>query len=109
MSTTTLRLPGGLKDDLARLAEAEGTTAHALMIELLADGARARKARAEFLAEAQRRLRRMARSGEYLEPDDLRAVVQARARREPPVAPRARRMPPEQQAALKASLRRSGG
>lgn len=109
MSTTTLRLPGELKDELARLAEAEGTTAHALMIELLADGSRARKARAEFLAEAQRRVRRMARTGEYLELDDLRAVAKARARGEPPAPPTPRQMPKEQQAALEASLRRSGG
>jgi len=106
MSTTTLRLPDALKDDLARLAEAEGTTSHALMIELLAEGARARRERAEFHAEAQRRLRRMARTGEYLEADDVRAYVLARGRGEQPVRPTPRKMSKERQAALKASVRR---
>ena len=108
MSTTTLRLPDELRAELARLAEAEGTTSHSLMIELLSEGAIARRARAEFHAEAQRRLRRMASSGEYLELDDLRAHALARARGERPAPPTARRMSKEQQAALRASVRRRG-
>lgn len=105
MSTTTLRLPDQLKDRLARLAEAEGTSSHALMVEMLLESAQAREARAAFHAEAQRRLRRMARTGEYLELDDLRACVDALARGEQPAPAQPSRMSKEDQAALKASLR----
>lgn len=108
MSTTTLRLPDDLKDQLAHLAEAEGTSPHALMVELLAEGARARRARAEFHAEAQRRLRHMAKTGEYLELDDLRSYALALARGENPAPPAPRQMSKERQAALKASVRRGG-
>jgi predicted transcriptional regulator len=108
MSTTTLRLPDELKSELGRLAEAEGTSSHALMIEMLAEGARVRRARAEFHAEAQRRLRQMARTGQYLELDDLRSYALARARGEEPAPPTPRQMSKEEQAALKASLRRGG-
>ncbi|MEO8125201.1 MAG: ribbon-helix-helix protein, CopG family [Burkholderiales bacterium] len=106
MSTTTLRLPDQLKDRLSRLAEAEGTSAHALMVEMLSESAQAREARADFHAEAQRRLRRMARTGEYLELDDLRSYATALARGEQPISPKPRRMSKDDQAALKASLRR---
>ncbi len=106
MSTTTLRLPDELKARLARLAEAEGTSSHALMVEMLAEAARQREARAAFEAEAQRRWKKMVRTGEYLELDDLRSYAKALARGERPAPPGVRRMSKQEHAALKAAARR---
>jgi len=106
MSTTTLRLPDELRARLARLAEAQGTTSHALMVEMLAESAQQREARAAFEAEAERRWRKMVRTGEYLELDDLRGYAQALARGEQATAPTPRRMSKEEHAALKAAARR---
>lgn len=107
MSTTTLRLPDELKSELGRLAEAEGTTSHALMIEMLAEGARARRARAEFHAEAERRWKRMQRTGEYLTHDDLRNYAQALARGDKPEPPTPRVMEPAELARLRSRARRA--
>lgn len=106
MSTTTLRLPDELKTRLSRLAESAGTSAHALMLEILAEAAQQREARAAFEAEAEQRLRRMARTGEYFDVEDVRPYILARARGEHPPRPKPRRMNSEEQAVFKASLKR---
>jgi predicted transcriptional regulator len=106
MSTTTLRLPDELRNRLARLAEAEGTSSHALMVQMLAESAQQREARAALEAEAERRWRKMVRSGEYLDPDDLRAHANALARDERPKPPAPRRLSKAEHTALKAAARR---
>ena len=106
MSTTTLRLPDDLKAQLARQAEAAGTSPHALMLEMLTEQAQRRDARAEFEAETQRRWKTMVRTGEYLSLDDVRSFAQALARGEAPARPPARRMSASEHKALQARVKR---
>jgi predicted transcriptional regulator len=108
MSTTTIRLPEALKVRVERLAAARGSTAHAFMVEVIAEAADQQERRQAFEAEAERRLKEMARTGEYLTLDDLRAYGAALARGEKPVSPKPRRMTPQEQARMRASLRRMG-
>jgi predicted transcriptional regulator len=108
MSTTTVRLPEGLKARVERLAAARGSTAHAFMLDAIAEAADRLERRQSFEAEAARRLKEIARTGEYLTHDDLRAYGAALARGEKPEPPKSRRMTPEEQARMRASLRRAG-
>lgn len=108
MSTTTVRLPERLKARVERLAAARGSTAHAFMVEAIAEAADRIERQRSFAAEAERRLKEMARTGEYLTLDDLRAYGAALARGEKPMLPKPQRMTPEELARMRASLRRTG-
>ncbi len=107
MSTTTVRLPDRLKARVERLAAARGSTAHAFMLDAIAEAAERLERQQSFEAEATRRLKEMARSGEFLTHDDLRAYAAALARGEQPESPKPRRMTPQEQARMRASLRRT--
>jgi len=108
MSTTTVRLPERLKARVERLAAARGSTAHAFMLEAIAEAADRMERRRSFEAEAARRSREMARTGEYLTLDDLRGYGAALARGEKPERPEPRRMSPQELTRMRASLRRKG-
>jgi predicted transcriptional regulator len=108
MSTTTVRLPEQLKARVDRLAAARGSTAHAFMLEAIAEVADRVERKQAFEAEAERRLKEMARTGEYLTLDDLRAYGAALALGEKPAPPKPRRMTPKEKLRLRASLRRAG-
>jgi hypothetical protein len=58
------------------------------------------------VAEADRRLKKMARTGRFLSLDDVRNYALALARGEQPEPPNARVMPPEELARFRAALRR---
>jgi predicted transcriptional regulator len=108
MSTTTVRLPERLKVRIERLAAARGSTAHAFMLDAIAEVADRMERRQAFEVEAERRLKEMARTGEYLTLDDLRAYGAALARGEKPAPPKARLMTPDERARMRVSLRRTG-
>ncbi len=57
-TTTTLKLPDALKERIAPLADAEGKTAHAWMVEAIATQADLAEKRQQFVAEADARLAR---------------------------------------------------
>jgi predicted transcriptional regulator len=59
----SLRVPENVKRRIAKLAEEQETTPHAFMLEAIRDRLDAEEARAEFHAEARRRLARMKKSG----------------------------------------------
>ena len=65
MSTTTIRLPEELKARIDKLAAARGGTAHGFMVEALAQAADQSERQQAFEAEAQRRWKKMQRTGEY--------------------------------------------
>lgn len=108
MSTTTIRLPDELKARIEKLATALGSSAHSFMVDAVARAAEQEERRLDFAAEAERRLRRMARTGEYLTLDDLRPYAMALARGEKPARPQARKMTAAELERFRASLRRSG-
>lgn len=107
MSTTTLRLPDGLKSRIDALAEQAGDSAHAFMIKTLDEATERMEQQREFHAEATRRLEHMERTGEYLTLDDLSTYAQALTRGETTKPPAPRRMKPEQLARFRASMRRA--
>ena len=51
----SLRVPEDVKKRVARLADAQETTAHAFMLQAIRDKVEAEEARAALLAEARRR------------------------------------------------------
>lgn len=107
MSTTTYRLPEDLKAAIERLAAQSGQTSHAYAIDALRRQTEQDAARLDFHAEAERRLKRMLHTGEYLAPEDLRAYAQALARGEQPPPPAPRKHSPDELARLRASARRA--
>ena len=106
MSTTTIRLPEALKARVERLAAASGGTVHAFMLQAIAEAADQRERREAFHAEADRRLKKMLRTGEYLAHDDLRNYAMALARGDRPEPPPVRVMTPADLARLRARARR---
>lgn len=109
MSTTTIRLPEALKARIDKLAAARGGTAHGFMVEALAQAADLSERQQAFDAEAQRRWKRIQRTGEYHTLEDLRAYATALARGEQVTRPPPRKMTPEELSRLRASARRTGG
>ncbi|MBP6465871.1 MAG: DUF1778 domain-containing protein, partial [Rubrivivax sp.] len=63
MSTTTIRLPDELRERIERVASARGSSAHAFMVEAVARAAEQEEQRLDFEAEAERRFKRMLRTG----------------------------------------------
>jgi len=108
MSTTTIRLPDELRARVESVATASGSTAHAFMLEAIADATERMERRQDFVAEAERRLQHMQDTGEYLGLDDLRGYAMALARGEKPAKPKPHTMAAEELTRFRASMRRSG-
>lgn len=88
--TTTIRIPEELKARLARLAEAEGTSTHSLILDAIAEKADALERRQSLHEEALARLARMDETGMGIEWDDMKRYLDARMAGEdvPPPAPK---------------------
>lgn len=106
MSTTTIRLPEELKARVERLAAVGGGTVHAFIVEAIAEVAEQRERREAFHAEADRRWKKMLRTGEYITHDDLREYAMALARGDKPAPPRVRTMEPDELVRLRSRARR---
>ena len=108
MSTTTIRLPDELKSRIEQLAAASGGSAHAFMLDAIAEATVQQERRNAFAAEAERRYQRMQRTGEYLTHQDLRTYAMALAHGERPARPTPHAMTPEELAEFRARARRAG-
>jgi predicted transcriptional regulator len=89
----SLRVPDDVKKRVARLADAQDTTAHAFMLEAIRDKLEAEEARAAFHAEARRRLARMKKSGRGIPAAEVFAYLDARGNGKKPARPKVRRTP----------------
>lgn len=89
----SLRVPDDVKKRVARLADAQDTTAHAFMLEAIRDKVDAEEAHAAFLAEARRRLVRMKKSGKGIPAAEVFAYLDARGKGGSPARPKPRRTP----------------
>lgn len=78
MPTTTIRLPEDLKARVAAAAKDAGTTAHAFILEAIAEKAELAERRAEFDAVAEARYARIAATGETIPWQEMRAYLEAR-------------------------------
>ena len=107
MSTTTIRLPEALKARVERLAAASGGTVHGFMLEAIAEVADQRERHEAFHDEAERRWKKMLRTGEYITHEDLRDYAMALARGDKPDPPAVRAMEPAELARLRSRARRA--
>ena len=88
----SLRIPEDVKKRLAKLAQSQDTTAHALMLAAIREKLEAEEARAAFHAEAKRRLARMKRSGLGIPADEVFDYLEQRAKGKSPARPKPRRI-----------------
>ena len=77
MSTTTIRLPGDLKARVAAAAKHAGTTAHAFILEAIADKAELAEHRADFDTVAEARYAAIVATGKTIPWQDMRGYLKA--------------------------------
>ena len=88
----SLRVPDAVRDRIAKLAEAQDTTAHAFMLEAIREKLEADEMRAAFHAEAGRRLATMRRSGKGIPAAEVFEYLQERVRGAKPPRPKSRKL-----------------
>lgn len=87
-ATTTLKLPEELKARIAPLAEAEGKSPHAWMVEALEERVAKSEAYAAFLAEAMEADREMTETGIGYAMEDVHAYLIAKLEGKPVKRPK---------------------
>lgn len=88
----SLRVPENVKKRIARLAQRRKTTPHALMLEAISEKLDAEEVRAEFLAEATRRLAKMKKARAGVPAHEVFEYLEQRAQGRPAARPRARKL-----------------
>ena len=94
MTTTTIRLEDDLKSRVAAAAEREGKTAHAFILEAIAQTVEQAELDEAFRRVAEERWTRVLNTGKTVAWDDAKAYLKARARGERAARPRARKLQP---------------
>lgn len=92
MTTTTIRLPEDLKTRVAAAAERSGTTAHAFILEAIAEKTREAELRADLENVAERRFADVVSSGKTIAWQDMRRYLEARVSGKPARRPAARKL-----------------
>jgi uncharacterized protein (DUF1778 family) len=93
MSTTTIRLEAELKELVAAAAKRAGKTAHAFILDAIAQNVEQTEIDAEFHRLADTRWTRILRTAETVPADDVRRYLEARAKGRHPKRPVARKVP----------------
>ena len=93
-STTTIRLEESLRTRLAEAAERAGKTAHAYIVDAIAESVDKAELEAAFHRVADERWARLLTSGKTVPSPDVRGYLEARARGESPARPKARKPQP---------------
>jgi len=91
MSTTTIRLEDELKSRVAAAAERAGKTAHAFILDTIAERVEQDEADDAFDRLADERWAEILETGETVSWDDAKNWLQARARGENPPIPAAKK------------------
>jgi predicted transcriptional regulator len=78
MSTTTIRLPEDLKERIVLAAERAGTTAHAFILNAIADKVDEVERRNDFHATAKRRYEEMVATGQTVPWDEMQSYLKDR-------------------------------
>ena len=92
MSTTSIRLPEDLKARVAAAAKDAGTTAHAFILEAIAEKAEQAERRADFDAVAEARYARIAATGKTIPWREMRDHLEARIEGKPTKRPVGRKL-----------------
>ena len=80
MSTTTIRLETELRQRVARIAAREGKTAHAFIVEAVAERAEQAERREQLFDEAEARYAQFIASGMSVDWDAMRRYLEAKAK-----------------------------
>jgi predicted transcriptional regulator len=91
MRTTTIRLEGELKARVNAAAERSGKTAHAFMIDAIAQKVEQMELDAELFCVAEQRWAKVLETGKTVAWDKAKTYFEARARGENPRKPAARK------------------
>ena len=94
MTTTTIRLEDDLKARVAAAAEREGKTAHAFMLDAIAETVEQAELEEEFQRVAEGRWKKVLDTGKTVAWDDAEAYLKARALGGPARKPVARKLRP---------------
>ncbi|MDR7380204.1 putative transcriptional regulator [Rhodoferax ferrireducens] len=92
MSTTTIRIEDELKARLAAAAEQAGKTAHAFILDAIAQTVEQVELDNAFHAVAEERWAKIRATGKTVPWDDAKAYLAARAAGERPAKPAARKL-----------------
>ena len=92
LPTTTIRLTEDLKARVAAAAKRSGTTAHAFILDAIAEKTAQEDARADFDAVAEERYARLVASGKAIAWEDMRACLEHRLAGKPARRPAARKL-----------------
>ncbi len=92
MSTTTIRMSKQLRARVAKAAARSGTSAHAYILNAVAEKAEMDERRADFIAAAEQRFDRFVASGRAIPWDRMRTYLKARAAGRPARPPAARKV-----------------
>jgi predicted transcriptional regulator len=92
MSTTTIRLPEELKAKVTAAAARAGTTAHAFILDAIAEKAANEERHAEFDAHAEERYAKVVASGMTIPWSDMRAYLEKRISGKSAKRPSARKL-----------------
>ena len=93
-STTTIRLEESLRARVAEVAERAGKTAHAFIVEAIAESVDKAELEEALHRVADQRWARVLMTGKTVPAADVRSYLQSRARGESPARPKARRPQP---------------
>lgn len=94
MATTTIRLPEHLKTRVAAAARRSGTTAHAFILEAIAEKTSQAELRADFDAVAEARYADIVSSGNTIPWSEMRKYLEVRISGKPLKRPVARKLAP---------------
>lgn len=92
MTTTTIRLPEELKAKVTAAAARAGTTAHAFILDAIAEKTANEERRADFDAQAEERHAKVVASGMTIPWSDMRAYLERRIGGKPAKRPAARKL-----------------
>ena len=92
MPTTTVRLPAELKERVARAAKRAGTSAHALILDAIAERVDEEEQRNDFRDTAERRYAEIVASGRAIPWSEMRTYLEQRLAGEQAARPAARKL-----------------
>lgn len=92
MTATSLRLPDEIKALATRVAEREGKTPHAYLLEVVSERVKSDAAKQDFEAVADERWQRYLRDGKTISIDEMRKFLLARAAGKNAKPPRGRKL-----------------
>ena len=92
MPTTTIRIPDDLKERVARAAESAGTTAHAFIVDAVAEKVGETEQRHALRDVAQRRYAQIIASGETIPWSEMRDYLTERVEGKTPPRPQPRKL-----------------